>query len=126
MACMTGDVSLCEAVFTADVVCTSPILSATSRDDLETQLSSRADALGDIDLSLARVVDEAEVAFAEWRVSAEHRQPYVVPGDTNPDPAGRRAELSGVTVAEFKATRISSIRNYFDRAALLQVLGATE
>ena len=47
-ASLTGQVSLCERVFTADVTCTSPTMSASSRDELETLLSSRADSLSDL------------------------------------------------------------------------------
>ena len=55
-ACLTGDVGLCERVFTADVVRSSPTMAASSRDELETLLSNRADALANVELSIVRLL----------------------------------------------------------------------
>ena len=127
-ACLTGDVQLCEEVFTRDVICTSPVLSTSTRDELETVLSSRRDALANIDLTIDRVVDVDvdvdAVTIAEWTAAADHAQPFVVPQDTRLDPSGTRLSLTGATFAEFTGTRISTIRHYFDEAGLLEQLAA--
>ena len=127
-ACLTGDVQLCEEVFTRDVICTSPVLSTSTRDELETVLSSRRDALANIDLTIDRVVDVDmdvdAVTIAEWTAAADHAQPFVVPQDTRLDPSGKRLSLTGATFAEFTGTRISTIRHYFDEAGLLEQLAA--
>ena len=121
-AFLTGDVSACEDVFTRDVLWSSPVMTSSSRDELETRLSSRANALTNVELSLVHVVAEGEVAVAEWRVAADHARPFVVPEDTRLDPAGERMVLGGVTVANFQGPRISAIRHYFDKATLVEQL----
>lgn len=125
-ACLTADVSLCEAVFTSDVTCTSPVLTASSRDELETRLSSRADALADIEIVVDRMVESADMVVADWTVAADHVQPFVVPGDTALRPGGRRISLTGTTEAVFRGARICSIRHDFDEVALLAALGVTD
>ena len=121
-AFFTGDVSVCEDVFTPDVVWSSPVMSTSSRDELETRLSSRAGGLVNIEFLLVTMLLDGDVAVAEWQGAADHVRPFVVPGDTRLDPGGARMALGGVTVAEFRGRRISSIRHYFDSAALLEQL----
>jgi limonene-1,2-epoxide hydrolase len=121
-AFLTGNVSLCERVFTADVVCTSPIVATSSRDELETWLSSRVDGLANIELVLDHVMDDESCAVAEWRVGADHARPFVVPEDRRLDPRNERMALRGVSVADFTGIRISAIRHYFDKEALLAQL----
>lgn len=125
-AFLAADVSLCEAVFDPEVTCTSPVLTASSRDELETRLSSRADALANIEIVVHRMVESEGSITAEWTVAADHQRPFVVPGDTGMRPGGRRITLSGTTVAEFRGPRISAIRHDFDEAALLAALDVTD
>jgi len=126
LACLTADVSLCEEVFTPDVTCTSPVLKASSRDELETRLSSRADALAGIEVTVGQMVESDDTVVADWTVAADHVQPFVVPGDTVLRPGGRRISLSGTTEAVFRGTRICAIRHDFDEAALLAALGVAD
>ena len=118
-AFLTGNVSLCERVFTADVICTSPIVATSSRDELETWLSSRVDGLANIELVLDHAIDDESCAVVEWRVEADHARPFVVPQDTRLDPHNESMSLRGMSVAEFTGVRISAIRHYFDKEALL-------
>jgi hypothetical protein len=121
-AFLTGSVSLCEQVFTADVSCTSPIVETSSRDELETWLSSRADGLANIEVVLDHAIGDESCAVAEWRVGADHARPFIVPQDTRHDPHNDRMSLRGVSVADFTGHRISAIRHYFDKEALLAQL----
>jgi hypothetical protein len=125
-ACLVADVSLCEEVFTHDVTCASPVLRASSRDELETKLSSRADALANIEVVVDRMAESADTVVAEWTVAADHVRPFVVPGDTALRPGGRRISLSGTTEAVFRGARICAIRHDFDEAALLAALGVAD
>ena len=101
-ALLTADVSECERVFTPDVTVRSPVLSANSRDELETLLSSRADALRDVEVAL----------------DTERVQPWGIPQDSDLASPPRRVTLVGKSVAQFRGTRISSIRSDFDPAVL--------
>jgi len=123
-ACLTGDVGLCEQVFTADVVCSSPTMAASSRDELETLLSSRADALANIELTIDRLLDLEDAVAAEWHVAAAHARPFVIAEDTRLVADREMLVLTGATFADFSGVRISVIRHYFDRAALLEQLRA--
>lgn len=124
-AFLTGDVSVCEEVFSRDVVWSSPVMTTRSRDELETRLSSRAGGLTNIELSFVHLVTDGEVGVAEWRAAADHVRPFVVPEDTRLDPGGERVILTGVTVADFEGARISAIRHYFDKSTVLeQLLGS--
>jgi hypothetical protein len=121
-AFLTGKVSLCERVFTSNVVCMSPTVATSSRDELETWLSSRVDGLANIELVLDHAMDDESCAVAEWRVGADHARPFVVPEDGRLDPHNERMSLRGVSVADFTGNRISAIRHYFDKEALLAQL----
>ena len=124
-AFLTGDVSVCEDVFSRDVVWSSPVMTTRSRDELETRLSSRAGGLTNIELSVVHLVPDGDLGVAEWRAAADHVRPFVVPEDTRLDPGGERVTLGGVTVADFDGARISAIRHYFDKASVLeQLLGS--
>ena len=119
---LTGDVSVCEDVFSRDVVWSSPVMTTSTRDELETRLSSRAGGLTNIELSFVHLVADGDVGVAEWRAAADHVRPFVVPEDTRLDPGGERVVLCGVTVANFEGGRISAIRHYFDKATVLEQL----
>src|SRR4051794_21573522 len=85
-AFLAGNVSLCERVFTPDVVRTFPIVVTASRDDLETWLSSPVDGLENIEMVLDHAMDDETCAVAEWRVEADQGRPFVVPEDWRLDP----------------------------------------
>ena len=121
-ACLTGDLIVCEEVFTHDVVCTSPVLAASSLDELETLLSGRRDSLVNVELSTVRLFEVDGSAAAEWHAAADHTQPFVIPGDTGFRANQKRVSLSGASFADFQGSRISSLRNYFDQAGLLEQL----
>ena len=103
-AFLTGDVSVCEDVFSRDVVWSSPVMTTSTRDELETRLSSRAGGLTNIELSFVHLVADGDVGVAEWRAAADHVRPFVVPEDTRLDPGGERVVLCGVTVANFEGS----------------------
>jgi hypothetical protein len=117
-ACVTGDVGLCEDVFTRDVTCVTPVLTATSRDDLETQLSRRAGSLSDIEIVVDRAVEHEGVLVGEWTIRAVRTGAFSVSGAMDVEGIGQVIELTGATVAEVTGRRVSSVHNYFDPAPL--------
>ena len=63
-------------------------------------------------------------AYAEWLVEADHTGPLVLGEDAVVEASGRRIQLPGVTVADFRDGRIRSFRSYFDDMFLIeQVVG---
>ena len=59
-------------------------------------------------------------AIAEWRASARFSLPLLLQEDLLIEPTAARVELAGVTVAEFRGTKISRLRSYFDDSAVLE------
>ena len=75
---------------------------------------------------LFRGVDEVgNKAFAEWVIEADHTGPFVLDEDVAVEATGRRVQLAGVTVADFRDGKIRSFRTYFDDMSLIeQIVGA--
>jgi hypothetical protein len=112
VAALTAQVSLCEEVFTQDVDYRSPILTAASLDDLETQLSTRADALTDLEVVMDVQPDGDAGAVARWQVTAHRVRPIDVGLAT--EVAAEHLTLSGTSAATFRGNRIAAIRHDFD------------
>jgi len=73
---------------------------------------------------VVRPIDIADDhGYAEWSMTATHSGPLVLDDDVVVDATGRRLELRGVTVAEFRGPRIKAFRQYWDEIALVQGLG---
>jgi SnoaL-like polyketide cyclase len=118
-ATLTADAATCELVFTNDVEWVSPTLTASSRDELETLLSSRADTLADIEVDIRAVEETDDTVLAEWRVTARHVRSFLVNADTGLSAAGESLAMEGSTLARFSGLRISAIHHRFDEEALL-------
>ena len=58
-------------------------------------------------------------AFAEWVLEADHTGPLVI-DDIRVEPTGRRLQVGGATIADFRHHRIEAFRTYFDSIALLE------
>jgi len=117
VAALTAQVSLCEEVFTQDVDYRSPILTASSLDELETQLSARADALTDLEVVMDVQPAGDAGAVAQWRVTAHRVQPVHVGPDA--ELAVEHLTISGTSEATFRGSRISSIRHDFDPSGMV-------
>jgi hypothetical protein len=106
-------------LFTKDVTAWSPNLMATSVTDLESALEDRNEALSNITLVITGLDVVDNKAYAEWVVEAEHSGTLVL-DDIRAEATGRRLQLGGVTVAEFRGHQIQTFRSYFDSTALLE------
>jgi SnoaL-like polyketide cyclase len=106
-------------LFTDDVTAWSPNLMATSVSELEKAFADRNDALSNIALVITGLDVVGNKAFAEWVLEADHTGPLML-DDIRAEPTGRRLQLGGATVAEFRGHQIESFRSYFDSTALLE------
>lgn len=109
-------------LFTDDVVGWSPLTTVSG-------LTALADlaALHDVAFSNAiimfRGLDEVgNKAFAEWVVEADHTGPLVLAEDAVLEATGRRVQMAGVTVADFREDKIRSFRTYFDDVSVIEQL----
>ena len=106
-------------LFTEDVRAWSPNLAATSLSELETAFADRNDALSNIVVVITGLDVAGSKAFAEWVLDADHTGPLVL-DDFRVEPTGRRLQMGGVTVADFRDNRIAAFRTYFDSVAPLE------
>ena len=60
---------------------------------------------------------------AEWRITMTHTGPLAVRDGAIVEPTGRVVTINGVTVAEFRAGRICSLRQYWDELSVFEQLG---
>jgi hypothetical protein len=61
-------------------------------------------------------------AIAEWLIEADHTGPLVLDEDAVLEPTGRRVQLAGATIADFREGKIRSFRTYFDDISLIEQL----
>jgi hypothetical protein len=118
-----GDVSVDPGtLFTDDVVGWSPLMSVSGVAAVAELSALRDDAFSNVVILIRGLDEVGNKAFAEWVVEADHTGPLVLAEDAVLDATGRRVQLAGVTVADFRDGKIRSFRSYFDDVTLLEQL----
>jgi ketosteroid isomerase-like protein len=118
-AVLLGDASRFDDLFTDDVAFTSPHLAVTSRHDVQSAFGVPEDSLSDVEVTITSLdLLEAKV-IAEWLLEATFSRALLFDDDLLIEPTGGRVHLLGVSVAEFRDSRIVSFRHYFDDSQLL-------
>ena len=110
------------SIFTEDVVGWSPYATVSGLEAVVELAALRDLAFSNVVLSLRGLDEVGNKAFAEWIVEADHTGPLVLSEDVALDATGRRVQLAGVTVADFRDGRIRSYRTYFDDISLIEQL----
>ncbi len=107
-------------LFTDDVVGWSPYASVSGLPALAALAALRETAFSDV-VILFRGLDEVgNRAYAEWLIEADHTGPLILGDGAEIEPTGRRVQLAGVTVADFREGKIRSYRTYFDDISLIE------
>jgi len=119
-ACIRGEVEPLPQLFTRDVWGWSPNMLVESLDELTETVADREDALTDVDVEINSLDVFANKGFVEYRVRAVFSGPFVIDENVAIDPNGHTLVLGAAMVVEFTDGKISSFRNYFDEAALLE------
>ena len=109
-------------LFTDDVVGWSPYANLSGLAELKGLASVNETAFSNIELELRGLDEVGNKAFAEWLVEADHTGPLVMGEDVVLEATGRRIQLAGATIADFRAGKIRSYRTYFDDVALIEQL----
>ena len=112
-------------LFTDDVVGWSPYASVSGLAALADLFAIRELAFANVAIMFRGLDEVGNRAFAEWLVEADHAGPLVLGEDAVLEATGRRVQLAGATVADFRDGKIRSFRTYFDDASLIeQLVGA--
>ncbi len=107
-------------LFTDDVVGWSPYASISGLPALAALAALREIAFSNV-VILFRGLDEVgNKAYAEWLIEADHTGPLILDEGAELEPTGRRVQLAGVTVADFREGKIRSYRTYFDDISLIE------
>jgi hypothetical protein len=107
-------------LFTDDVEGWSPYASVSGLPALAVLAALREIAFSNV-VILFRGLDEVgNKAYAEWVIEADHTGPLMLDEDAELEPTGRRVQLAGVTVADFRDGKIRSYRTYFDDISLIE------
>jgi ketosteroid isomerase-like protein len=117
-----GDRDASEQLYTDDVKAWAPSLSTSSRTELQAEFDRRDDAFSDLELDVTPLDVGGDFACAEWTVTMTHSGPLAM-ADGTVEATGRRVRVHGVTIAEFDAGRICSLRQYWDEFAFAEQLG---
>ena len=115
-----------EPLFTDDVVGWSPYTTVSGLTGLSALAAIHEMAFSNV-VILFRGLDEVgNKAFAEWVIEADHTGPFVLGRRCGRcEATGRRVQLAGATVADFRDGKIRSFRSYFDDLSLIeQIVGA--
>jgi ketosteroid isomerase-like protein len=112
-------------LFTDDVAGWSPYAAVSGLTALAELAALRELAFSDVVIMLRGIDEVGNKAFAEWVIEADHTGPLVLGEDAVLEATGRRVQLAGVTVADFRQGKIRSFRTYFDDLSLIeQMVGA--
>jgi ketosteroid isomerase-like protein len=109
-------------LFTDDVVGWSPYASVSGLTALTELAALRDVAFSNVVLSFRGLDEVGNRAFAEWLVEADHTGPLVLGEGAVLEATGRRVQLAGATVADFREGKIRSYRTYFDDVSLIEQL----
>ena len=109
-------------LFTDDVVGWSPYVTVSGLLELVELSALHEVAFSDVVILIRGLDEVGNKAFAEWVIEADHTGPYALGDGTVLEATGRRVQLAGATVADFRDGKIRSFRTYFDDISLLEQL----
>jgi len=111
-------------LFADDVVGWSPYARVSGLAALAELAALRDLAFSNVVIGLRGLDEVGNKAFAEWLLEADHTGPLVLSEDAVLEATGRRVQLAGMTVADFRDGKIRSFRSYFDDISLIEQLVA--
>ena len=109
-------------LFTEDVVGWSPISSVSGLTSADEVAAHHQVAFSNVVILLRGLDEVGNRAFAEWVIEADHTGPLALSDDATVEATGRRVQLAGATVADFRDGKIRSYRSYFDELSLIEQL----
>ena len=110
------------ALFTDDVVGWSPYVTVSGLPALVELSALHEVAFSNVAIMIRGLDEVGNKAFAEWVIEADHTGPYALGDGAVLEATGKRVQLAGATVADFREGKIRSFRTYFDDISLLEQL----
>src|SRR4029078_8786337 len=111
-------------LFTEDVVGWSPYATVSGVTGRAGLSALRSIAFDNVVILLRGVDEVGNRVYAEWVIEADHTGPLVLDDDVVLAATGRRVELAGCSVADFREGKSSSFRTYFDDLSRIeQIVG---
>ena len=110
------------SLYTDDVVGWSPYASVSGLMALEELAALRELAFSNVAITLRGLDEVGNKAYAEWILEADHTGTILLGEDATVEATGRRVQLAGATVADFRDGKIRSYRTYFDDLSLIEQL----
>jgi hypothetical protein len=109
-------------LFTEDVVGWSPISSVSGLTEAFELAVFHEVAFSNVVILIRGLDEVGNKAFAEWVIEADHTGPLVLREDAVVEATGKRIQMAGATVADFRDGKIRSFRSYFDEISLIEQL----
>ena len=109
-------------VFTDDVIGWSPISTVSGLGSAFELEAFHQVAFSNVVILIRGLDEVGNKAFAEWVIEADHTGPLVLREDAVVEATGKRVQLAGATVADFRDGKIRSFRSYFDEISLIEQL----
>jgi hypothetical protein len=109
-------------VFTEDVIGWSPITSVSGLKEAFEAEAFHQVAFSNVVILIRGLDEVGNKAFAEWVIEADHTGPLVLREDAVLEATGKRVQMAGATVADFRDGKIRSFRSYFDEISLIEQL----
>lgn len=122
-ATANGDVDAIRNLYSAD--CRGWIAGdeITSNEELIEDAKERRGALSEIRVEAEPAELPDGTVAVEWHLTARHTGPLLLDGEHAIEATGRPLDLRGAMFAEVREGRITSFRQYWDQADLLEQLG---
>jgi ketosteroid isomerase-like protein len=109
-------------LFTEDVVGWSPIATVSGLASVNELAATRDEAFSNVVILLRGLDEVGNKAFAEWVFEGDHTGPLALADDAVVEATGRRVQMAGATVADFRDGKIRAFRSYFDEISLIEQL----
>jgi steroid delta-isomerase-like uncharacterized protein len=118
-----GDFEGVGSLFTSDAVYTSPLGRNDGPEAIRANLETVDRPFTDGRMEITRLIEEGDIAVAEWHWSGIHTSPIHLPFGSEIPATGRTIELEAASVASVKDRNLARVTEYFDRANLIAQLG---
>jgi steroid delta-isomerase-like uncharacterized protein len=117
------DYSGVASLYASDAVFVDPIGRHEGREAIGAYFEEADKPFSHISVETSQLIEEGNVAVAEWVWRATNTAPMLMPDGTEIPATHKPVELPGVSIVSVRDGKISSHRDYFDNASVMSQLG---